>query len=105
MLDNKTLLLRAKNLAEQLNNIAPSARGKKGISVKIAQVLEASTLKQLADAFTALLSDEEIRSRKDLDADVLQTVIAETLSLPASKVPLFLTLLRFESSVINYKKQ
>lgn len=104
MLDNRTLLLRAKNLAEQLNEISPSARGKKGISNKIDKVLEANTLKQLADAFTALLQDEDILIRKDLDTDVLQTVIAETLSLPASKVPLFLTLLRFESAVLNYKK-
>ncbi len=104
MLDNTTLLTRAKELAEKLNSIGPAARGKKTISSKVDEILNANSVKQLVKAFTDLLNEREFRDQKDFDPAIFQDVVSQIMELPASKVPFFLTLVRFESALLNFQK-
>lgn len=103
MLDNKTLERMARGLAQKLHNVGPAERGKTTLSTKVKSVLEATTQMKLVAAMTELLEDSDLKSQDNFDPGILQEVVSEVMQLPASKVPLFLTLVRFESAVLNFK--
>jgi hypothetical protein len=102
MLDNKTLVRMARKLAQKLTTIGPADRGKTTLSAKITSVLEATSQLKLVTALTELLNDSDLRKQGDFDPTIFREVVEEVMSLPATKVPLFLTLVRFENAVQNY---
>jgi len=102
MLDNKTLVRMARKLAQKLNSIGPADRGKTTLSTKIKSVLESTSQLKLVKALTELLEDRDLQKQEGFDPSIFREVVEEVMSLPATKVPLFLTLVRFENAVQNY---
>ncbi len=92
----------ARKLAQKLTTIGPADRGKTTLSAKITSVLEATSQLKLVTALTELLNDSDLRKQGDFDPTIFREVVEEVMSLPATKVPLFLTLVRFENAVQNY---
>lgn len=102
MLDNKTLVRMARKLAQNLNSIGPADRGKTTLSNKTESVLKATSQLKLVNALTELLEDKDLQKQEDFNPSIFREVVEEVMSLPATKVPLFLTLVRFENAVQNY---
>ena len=101
MLDNDALIGKAKKLARSLHSIRPDERGKKVIAGKKNSLLEANTQKQLVDAATELLNDRSINGQENFDSSTLREVVYEAVNLPVGRVPLFLSLVRFENALLN----
>ena len=105
MLDNDALQGKARRLARTVHSIQPDDRGKKVIAGKKNKLLEAKTQRQLIDAATDLLNDNSIVSQPRFDIRAFSDVVSEVLNLPGSRVPLFLSLIRFETALLNAEKQ
>ena len=105
MLDNDALQGKARRLAQTIDNIQPDDRGKKIIAGKKSKLLEAKTQRQLIDAATDLLNDNGVVGQSGFDTSAFSDVVSEVLNLPASRVPLFLSLIRFETALLNAEKQ
>jgi hypothetical protein len=104
MLDNDTLVGKAKKLARSLYAIQPDDRGKKVIVTKRNKVLEANSQRQLVEAATSLLEDRNIVDQESFDVNSIREVVYEALALPVGRVPLFLSLVRFETALLNAEK-
>ena len=105
MLDNDALQGKARRLARTIDDIQPDDRGKKIIAGKKSKLLEAKTQRELIDAATDLLNDNGVVGQSSFDTSAFSDVVSEVLNLPASRVPLFLSLIRFETALLNAEKQ
>ncbi|KGE86938.1 MAG: hypothetical protein ACE362_11040 [Phaeodactylibacter xiamenensis] len=97
MLKNEELLLTAQELAEVLSKVGPSSRGKKVLSQAVAKVLEAGGKKQFITALTDLITEEEFKQSPAAEQKgVFEKTVHELMRMPATNVPLFITLVRFK---------
>ena len=102
MLNNEELLLLAQRLATALSQVGPSKRGKRGLSNAVENVLEAKGRKQLIDALANLIADEEFKDTKAAnDLGSFDHTVDQITKMPATNVPLFITLLRFKYAFQN----
>jgi hypothetical protein len=102
MLKNEELLLTAQELAEVLSKVGPSSRGKKVLSQAVAKVLEAGGKKQFITALTDLITEEEFKQSPAAEQKgVFEKTVHELMRMPATNVPLFITLVRFKHAYNN----
>jgi hypothetical protein len=99
MLNNIELLDRAQKLAEALRDFRQTHdRGKTTREQVVERVLEAKHHREFIEALTAVL-ELDVRG-----LELFEQCVADMLALPADKVPLFLTLLRFKYAAATARR-
>lgn len=104
MLDNKTLIAKAKRFAADLNSVGGSDRGKRVLDNKVNAILEATGRRSFIQSTTDLIRHEEFVAKAEFDYGIFQEIVEDIVEMPATNIPLFLTLVRFEHAFLNLKK-